>query len=494
MSTVNTSLASTPIFKSPKLNSPEKIPLPRPELPPPSPKPARHEAILAAFIDQYNLPSEVATSILKAVYLAQSTLGPKETNTIPPTETFRNFIAVESRGFHIYAPSSSNGGNGSVFVGPFIATERTTMGNEEFSPSKPKQVARKVSHRESKIGYSPVKRQVDALREAVSPSKKELIAPIYSTSQDQAGRKHMIMPAFSHNYEGINWTEIVNPAHYLMTKVRLVADALSGLHKLNKVHRDVKGANVMDGELCALIDFDTLQDTFEEMDFTTGTPDHLNPRSFGSLEETLKNQRLRQGLQRPCDDMFALYHMGIQLALNLCAQLIPESEREAHQLIKQLKRPKVYKPPLGNLVFIQTQLEGLGKQYPYQAHFFHGNRRNGTPERVAIYPDADTYKTKFATIVASLPLSEAEKTHLLTFVSYCAEQKFLPDNVRADAVSASTELAQTLDSLETSHQAHTRKRSGITESDRPTKKSRRHAQTQPTDLPNPPEHRADWTV
>lgn len=488
------SLTATLPTNSLSLDSPMNRTLPRPTLPPSPIKPARHEAVLAAFIDQYNLPPDVAGSILKAVYLAQSTLGPKETETILPTETFPNFIAIDSRGFHIYTPNSSSGGNGSVFVGPFIATQRTTMGGEEFSPSKPKQVARKVSHRESKVGYSPVKRQVDALREAVSPSKKELIAPIYSTSQDRAGRKHMIMPAFSHNFEGINWTEIENPVHYLMTKVRLVAHALSGLHKLNKVHRDVKSANVMDGKLCALIDFDTLQDTFEEMGFTTGTPDYLNPRSFGSPEETLKNQKLRRGLQRPCDDIFALYHMGITLALKLCSQLIPKSEGEAHQLIKQLMKPKVYAPPRGNLEFTDTQLETLGKKHPYQAHFYHGNRHRGTPARVAIFPDAYTYKAKFATIIGSLPLSEAEKTHLLIFLSYCAEQKFSPDDTRADAVCSSSEFTETLDSLETSHQAQTKKRSATTESSRPAKMSRQHAQTQPAVSPIAHNDLTDWTV
>jgi serine/threonine protein kinase len=438
-------------------------------------KPERHPDILHTLIDTYNLPEPVAITILKAVYAAQETLGPKETQTIPPSEIFPNYIAVESRGFHIYAPNTSQGGNGSVFVGPFIATMRMQMGDDLFSPSKPQNVARKVSHRPQKTGYSPIKNNVSKLIEAVSPSKKELIAPIYSASIDKKGIRHMMMPAYPCSFANIKWAEVENPVHYLLSKVGTVCHALAGLHKLGLVHRDVKEGNVMDDERCKLIDFDTLAHTFQEVGFTTGTVDYLNPRSFGNAENTLFHQRERQGLQRRCDDMFALYHMGLNMTLRLCSQLIPPSDQETHQLIAELVKPKIIRPPQNCPNFSIDELRGIGIRYPHRAHFYSRNDSRKIPERIAIFPDVTTYRELLCRITTKLPLSEAEATHLLSFSSFCAEQKFKSDAERSKADSAHTGLTIMLDSLKTSCSASSRKRGASSELDVEVQKRQRKA-------------------
>ncbi|WP_420421344.1 hypothetical protein [Simkania sp.] len=479
------SLTATLIITPTNSPSREGRGLPLPNFSTTSPvKPVRHDDVLRTFIDQYNLPETVAKTILKSIYTAQQKLGPKGTQTVPPSAIFPNFIAIESSGFHIYAPSTDKGGNGSVFVGPFIATKRTIMGGDVFSPTKPKDVARKVSHRPTTTGsgYSPIKRKVDEIRAAVSPTKTPLIAPIYSTSTDRRGHKHMMMPAYPRNYAKINWVEIENPARYLIYKVGLVAYALAGLHRFGKVHRDVKEMNVMDDTLCKLIDFDTLCDTFEDVGFTTGTISYLNPRSFGSAEMTLINQKLRQGLQRPCDDMFALYHMGLIMTLRLCSQLISKSETETHELIRALTRSRIIRPPDERLAFKESELRHLGKKYPYRAHFYSGNQRASNPERVAVFPDAATCKSELAQITSKLPLSVAEQEHLLSFGIYCIDQKFQSDDARSDANSAYAEFTDLLESLQTSLTKRPRKRSASTDGLQEHKRTKREAVSLPVDL------------
>ncbi|MCB1067387.1 MAG: hypothetical protein KDK56_04295 [Simkania sp.] len=461
-------------------NTPPREKFPCPTFPTTSPtKPERHPDILRAFIDTYHLPEPIAITILKAVYAAQKTLGPKETQTIPPSEIFPNYIAVESGGFHVYPPSNSQGGNGSVFVGSFIATMRMQMGDDLFSPSKPQNVARKVSHRPQTTSYSPIKHNVSQLIATVSPSKKGLIAPIYSASTDKNGIRHMMMPAYPRSFANIKWAEVGNPVHYLLSKVGTVCHALAGLHKLGLVHRDVKEGNVMDDECCKLIDFDTLAHTFQEVGFTTGTVDHLNPRSFGSPENTLLHQRERQGRQRRCDDMFALYHMGLNMTLRLCSELIPPSDQETHQLIAELMKPKIIKPPQNCPTFSMGELRDIGIRHPYRAHFYSRNNSRKIPERIAIFPDVATYKELLCRITTKLPLSKTEGAHLLSFSSFCAEQKFKSDAERSKADSAHTEFTVMLDSLKTSYLASSRKRGASSELDVEEQKRQRKATSLP---------------
>lgn len=414
-------------------------------------KPPRHVDVWTSFTSKFSLlPPEIARLVLKGIYAAQETLGDKETKTIQPTETFRYTIQVDPFGFLVCpSDSSGRGGYGTVYVGNYFSTKRTTLGEEIYTPTKPKPQARKVSNERSlRRGsiFSPAKEKVRGYIEEASPHKKDLFGGIHHTSVG-AGRSYALMDAFPHHFGEIDWANLLRPAQYLIRMTGLVTQALSVIHKKGDVHRDVKESNVMVDEKTTaepdsikLIDYDTARGKFERRGYTTGTSEYLNPSSFGNAETTLINQRKRQGIQRPCDDMFAFFHMGIRMTLKLCKKLIPTSDTETRLAITSLYTPQFLTPEVGDL-FSDDELKEIGLKYS-RHHVYYTHTM--FPQKVAVLPSAEIYRDTLPKILKKLPLPSSAQTILWSYVSYCIEHKFASDESRDSALMADYALKQLL--------------------------------------------------
>jgi len=414
-------------------------------------KPPRHVDVWTSFTSEFPLlPPEIARLILKGIYAAQETLGDKETKTIHPTETFRHTIQVDPFGFLVcQSDSSGRGGYGTVYVGNYFSTMRKTLGQEVYTPSKPKPQARKVSNdRSLRTGslFSPAKEKVRKYIADASPHKKGLFGPIHHTSTGQ-GLSYALMDPFSHHFGEIDWANLPHPAQYLIRMTGLVTQALSVIHRKGDVHRDVKESNVMvdekttdEPDTIKLIDYDTARSQFLRRGYTCGTSEYLNPRSFGNAENTLINQRKRQGIQRPGDDMFAFFHMGIRMTLKLCKKLIPPTDTETRQAITSLYKPQ-FLTPKSDHVFSDDELKEIGQKY-IEHHVYYTHTM--FPQKVAVLPSAEIYRGILPKILGKLPLPSSTQTLLWSYVSYCIEQKFASDESRDSALLADNALKQLL--------------------------------------------------
>ncbi|WP_420421343.1 protein kinase domain-containing protein [Simkania sp.] len=256
-----------------------------------------------------------------------------------------------------------------------------------------------------------------------------------------------MMKAYSHNFGEIDWANISNPTQYLIRMTGLVTQALSVVHSVGDVHRDVKEGNVMVDEKetdspdsIKLIDYDTVKPSSSEPVYIMATVEYLNPSSFGNTQETLINQRSRRGLQRPCDDMFAFFHMGIRMTLQLCKELIPKTDRAAHQDIQALYEPTILNPEDG-LIFSDMELKELGEKYA-KHHIYYTHSM--FPQSVAILPSAEIYMQTLPKILVKLPLLDASQQLLEEYVTYCIDQKFSSDIKRHGATTANLALQRIL--------------------------------------------------
>lgn len=414
-------------------------------------KPPRHVDVWTSFTTEFpSLPPEIARLILKGIYAAQKNLGDKETKTIQPTETFRYTIQVDPFGFLVCPnDSSGKGGHGTVYVGNYFSTVRKTLGQKVYTPSKPKLQARKVSNKRNFTArslFSPAKEKVRKYIAEASPNKKALFGTIHHTSTGQ-GFSYALMDAFPHHFGQIDWANLPSPAQYLIRMTGLVTQALSVVHKKGEVHRDVKEPNIMvdqkksdEPDTIKLIDYDTARAQFEKVGATTGTPGYLNPSSFGNAKTTLINQRKRLGVQRPCDDMFAFFHMSIRITLKLCEKLLPPTDTETCQAITSLYTPQYLTPKSGH-VFSDDELKEIGQKYS-EHHVYYTYTM--FTQKVAILPSAEIYKGILPKILGKLPLPSSTQTLLWSYVSYCIEQKFASDDSRHSALLADNALKQLL--------------------------------------------------
>ncbi|MCB1076146.1 MAG: hypothetical protein KDK59_11560, partial [Simkania sp.] len=395
-------------------------------------KPQRHVDVWTSFTSKFPLlPPLVAKNILSGVYQAQKNLIAKQTVEILPTEIFPYKIFVDPFGFQVCPCTTNSGGNGTVWTGNYFSTERVTVGAVDLTPTKPEAKARKVSAGRSLVPqcqFSPAKKKVTTYIEH-SPTKKNLFGPIHRTSTGK-GFSYALMDAYSHHFGQIDWGNILDPTQYLIRMTGLVTQALSVIHAKGDVHGDVKEGNVMvdnkktdQVDEIKLIDYDTANGASFQPVFVIGTPEFMNQGSFGAASETLIYQAQRKGLRRPCDDMFAFFHMGIRMTLQLCTALIPPSNQEIHQAIQTLYEP-IFITPATGMIFSQKELAEIGEKYA-RHHIYFTHRMH--PQKVAILPTAETYQEVLPRILSKLPIPEASQQLLKNYVFYCIRQKFASD-------------------------------------------------------------------
>ncbi|MCB1074732.1 MAG: hypothetical protein KDK59_04280 [Simkania sp.] len=409
-------------------------------------KPQRHVDVWTSFTSKFPLlHPRVAQNILNGVYRAQQNLTLKQTVEILPTEIFPYKIFIDPFGFQVCPCTTNSGGNGTVWTGDYFSTERVTVGAVDLTPTKPETKARKVSAGRSLVPqcqFSPAKKKVESYIGHSTPTKKNHFGPIHHTSKGR-GFSYALMDAYSHNFGEIDWKHTPQPIQYLIRMTGLVTQALSVIHAKGDVHGDVKEGNVMvdnknpdkpDG--IKLIDYDTANKSSSQPVFTIGTPEFLNQSSFGTAAETLIHQARRKGLRRPCDDMFAFFHMGIRMTLQLCTALIPQSDQKTHQDIQVLYKPTLISPATGTM-FSEQQLTEIGEKYAkHHIYFTH----TIFPQKVAILPSKEIYQEVLPKILAQLPIPEASQQLLKNYVFYCIRQKFALDSLREDASTSNLTL------------------------------------------------------
>jgi len=212
----------------------------------------------------------------------------------------------------------------------------------------------------------------------------------------------------------------------------------------------------------SIIDLDEAVTTFTTPQFTTGTPSYLNPRSFGSAEDSLVNQSRRSGVQRPCDDMYATGVTGLNCSILLLLELIPNTKGTA-SLIQNIKSLgyTVKTPNGGRQLFTKSELQQIGCDNPYRAFFCGGVRSQA---KVGIYPPIVRAKETVASIFESpiIYLSISEQDRLKAFMLFCLDLQGDSDIARLDAKAARSELAELLEEQSTSKRQRTRRTLSLT--------------------------------
>lgn len=429
---------------------------PAPKILPLSPmKPTALQNIHERFCSTFpELSEPVAMMILKAVQVAQKTLLEGQTYDQPKSDTFPYVISINRTSFHVLMGVSGEGSHGKVTFGPLFPTKRTTFNETTYSPSKikaPLKAARKEKKRRRLGGgdsFSPQKRNVDSLRKNMSPSKSKFITPIWRTSRLLDHRAVCLMPYHKTTLREIDYSSIENPATYIINKFCLTLLPIEGLHNQNKVHRDIKRDNLMATihyDEVSVIDLDEAVTTFTTPKFTTGTPSHLNPRSFGSAEDSLINQQNRSGVQRPCDDMYAIGITGLNCSIKLLLEMIPNT-RDKASLIQDIKslNPKVKAPTSGQQRFTKSKLQKIGRDNPYRAFFFGGGV---SQMKVGIYPPIAQAKETVESIfeLPLLTLSTSEQNRLKAFMLLCLDLQGASDGSRLEAQAARNAFAKLIE-------------------------------------------------
>jgi serine/threonine protein kinase len=378
------------------------------------------------------------SSFIDTLLDKQLELKPKTCELFKSTESFPYDVMIHEKGLFVIKSKVGQGGNHQVTEGIFFPTtncklERTTT----LSPSKPFTAAMKQKRLSSAEanGFSPEQKRVRLATNHL-PSDQELpLAPLLTTAKTHE-QAFALMPLYEEDLDRTPWETIATPGEHLIKDLYHIATALEVLHSSTPphVHRDIKPANIVRcREAIKLIDTELLTEPFTEAKRTTGTPEYLNPRSFGLAETSLIGQLRRRGLQRPEDDLYALGVTGIRILINMFKSLIPDTASVYKEIQKLNPR---YLSPKEASSFTEEELRTIGQSFPYRAFL----TLKQESQKIGIFPTATTYRESFSLLLAALPHSSKEKELLQTSFNLCVDLKNSEDDQRLTAKQVSEQL------------------------------------------------------
>ncbi|WP_420422637.1 hypothetical protein [Simkania sp.] len=367
---------------------------------------------------------EHASQILEKIQSARALLSSSETFMLQASPSFPYDIYVNGDFFQIIRGKVGEGTFGEVRNGPIIS-----FGDADPISDQPTDMVRKVNIRPNGPGFSPVKRCVDHIRGNVSPKKQRSIASYTHTSRLTSGHATAIMD----HYQGRHLVDTkFKSARDLIHKLGLLANALEGYHANGFIHRDVKEANILNTEnFPVLIDPDLISDP-NKVRWTHGTPEYLDPRAFGSPEQSLINQRLRVGQQNSSGDIYAFSIVGLNCVRRYLNKNIShrQGQNELHKVLEML-RPTYVEASGRTGKFSDDELRVYGTECNHRAFFWPGSSTQR--ERIGVYPQDGFYRNAFHAVLSSARIPDSEKRLLWDFVNLCLELKAQPADQRYSA-------------------------------------------------------------
>jgi len=412
----------------------------------------------------------LAKSILENVYAVRSQLTDRQTQVIEGSDLFPHKIFVNQEFFQVIQGDVGQGAIGAISRGPIIRFNNS-WDNDALFQNRTQTMVRKINHRPTPTGFSPVKWLIDRVRENVTPEQQRSIASYTHTSRLPTGHPTATMEYYPGTH--FAFTEFQN-ATDLVNKFGMVANALSGYHANHVIHRDLKEANILNTPgFPVIIDPDGAKVSENSRGRMYGTPEYLNPSSFGPFQTSLVHQQQFMGVQRSCDDVYALSIIGLNCIRKHIERNVPQENQVVHQALNGLK-PKYFLPSGGSRKFTTETLTAYGKKFGQRAFLWPqvGER----PEKIGIYPSIKGYKQSLNTIFhhANLPANEVRLLKRLALL--CVEFKHQSDNERYTAATIHHKCQEILHGIEDSPEADVSDLSGkkrVREDTVPTTKRRK---------------------
>lgn len=229
---------------------------------------------------ELNTTSELANELAIELLMKQKELRRGQAKTFKASQTVLADIRVTKDIIYVLGDEIGMGGASRVYKSRAFATNRRN--DENFSPGNPRDVAEK-SRKQPESGkvypviypYSPAERKVkEVLRkrelEADSPAA-DLSYATYKETDPISGK---VVAAYSvhelcqHDLSHTEFHRMPNPVFSMLKVLYDVVKDLNKIHSKGKIHRDIKGPNILvklpdaDGEIKGkLTDWDTFSES-----------------------------------------------------------------------------------------------------------------------------------------------------------------------------------------------------------------------------------------
>jgi serine/threonine protein kinase len=319
----------------------------------------------------WNLDDSQAHAMALEFYSRRSKIPAGQAVPLQGIENLPCPVVATGERIHFLIKEIGVGATSKVYQSQVLALSRHQVDGEVFSPSKPKAYAVK----KSKQPLSPQKRELDSSR-ADRQRGLDLFLDTFKENNREKNRgygyslHHLYQSDLTH----ANFHKQKDPVQKIMQTLISCTEGLAALHLSNAVHRDVKGANILVRNLFgedsveedadgAVTDFGCLQKEKTDNHHTTGTPEYLDPSMFGSLEECVLLQKVREGRQTKEGDVFAL---GMTIYKDVLLRFIPEicSESDVSHEVVQLMM--TIKPKFATGRFSDNELRKIGKESKFR--------------------------------------------------------------------------------------------------------------------------------
>jgi serine/threonine protein kinase len=273
------------------------------------------QKVAQTFKSLYPAHLEDVEPFVSQIFEAQQAVPAGKAVCILPAENpLKGEMVITSNRIHLLKGQVGKGAYSEVFSTIVIATKRHDLSDKTFSPSKPVEQALKRATRGT--SFSPVKIKL----EQAQVDRKRGIDQCLETFKDDKGVGYSLNELYQGDLTKITFAQMDQPVLAMIQTLISCSLGLESLHSAQRVHRDLKGGNILyhssseDASSSsierqiegALTDFDFLQVEKQSSHPTIGTPEYLDPSMFGPLELCILNQRKRVGRQSKEGDVYAL--------------------------------------------------------------------------------------------------------------------------------------------------------------------------------------------
>lgn len=235
-----------------------------------------------------------------------------------------------------------------------IPHKRFDANGIHFSPKKPQNLAMKITKKQGSF--------VPCVNNLKDISNVGIDKPIL-VFNDKAYKGYALHELYQSDLSHYKFPNVPDSIISMLKIAKDCAVGLKNCHDKNKIHRDIKGPNILvssDGK-AVLTDFDFLDKQQSKIHFTIGTPEYLDPAMFmfGNQENTLINQKLRRGVQDSGGDIFAL---GMTMINDVLLKFFgSQNSPEINEILKDAK------PIIKEGTWTDADLKMFAMQYPLRA-------------------------------------------------------------------------------------------------------------------------------
>ena len=303
-----------------------------------------------------------------------------------------------------------------------ITTCSHQLGPDTHNPGDITRIALKIweCEYESSPTYSPEKRQLQKF----SSPKKRGIDEYLATFKIPPYAGFSVHKLFDFSLDEAHFEDYVSPIQIMLSILITSIQGLCSIHDRNGIHRDIKGGNILalitqNEVIGALTDFTFVSPELDELHDIFGSPEYFDPQIFGTIENTLLNQKLRKGLQTKASDIYAF---GMTLYIDILYNfLFEKSKNSTNHLEIVALLEKIYYQEI-NGPFDNKMLQEYGEKYPYRVVYRPDSTSPPHPELLKIYPPLNELKENliFACLKLNdcLTVSEISGLCMLSFLAY----------------------------------------------------------------------------